>query len=290
MVSVFKGIFYSSVEMKKLKEQDETFEEWKRGFLAVVQGGNHVEKLQQCFVALPSCSAQFSDDADEAAKTNRGTFILKTLHNSNELCVREFLFSQGEAEDVVCALKTQGYFTPYFLRDIQAVRCMVQNKCTFPRPGKGRAKEENDTLDSALTALNSYVAIADPIYIAECFLNDVGDITDPLQRAFELGRELSIVSRIEYEFKSEYKKLSERCNKFAVDILENCSMEPDIRCVLESGSEITRNETLDILHLAVLNDNVQVSVYVPGHHFPSGLIPLVCSTFHMHLKARIAEW
>lgn len=238
--------------------------EWKRKFLSVVEGGNLVDELQECFTSLGSLDSRLRVEDPNAAWSitkqiaeNRGNFILETLHNGHEKCVLELLDNQ---DPDMTSLKNQGYFTSHFLQDFEAVRCMVKNHCTFGEPEIcSRQKDGEDELDQTLTTLNRYMALVNPIYISACFLEKPESVPDPVYRSCELSKELKEVAERYYEFTNEYSALRKRCSEFGVAVLEECrKMEPDIRCVLETGKGKIRNK-LDILYLAIVNEDKTVS-------------------------------
>ena len=275
MFSVVNDLLLTPIKASGAVEDQETLAAWKRRFLTVFEQGDDIAKLQQCLADLPPCSSRF-DASDEHAATNKGNFVLHTLHNSKEKCVLDFLGGRDQGQDTVASLKSLGYFTTSFLRDVRAVRCLVREQCFFGPPdgNSGGGGQGDDDLDEALISLNRYMALADPIYLSTCYLeaDPTEEVVDPIKRSFQLRNELLAVAEKEYEFKREYMKLCERCNNFTVEVLEECrKLEPEIRCVLESaGATGSHNDSLDILHLAILNENKQVrgfpSVFIPKQH------------------------
>ena len=158
---------------------------WKREFLLVVGQGNETESLRRCLETLPSLSSRFNDESDENAETNRGNFILETLHNFNAKKVRRLLSDQSaEKTGVVASLKEEGFFTPFFLADAQAVR-LVRSRCRFELPEKlckADEQQHRDRLDVVLTSLNRYLALANPFYISASFLVGFARTDDPIDK------------------------------------------------------------------------------------------------------------
>lgn len=94
---------------------------------------------------------------------------------------------------------------------------------------------------------------------------DIRSSKDPIIRAFFLNRKLESLVETEYEFKNDYKKLSDGCEEFAVSLLAKCRSMEEIACVMSvpgidqleyvevrGGKEAQK---LSVLNLAIANRN-----------------------------------
>jgi len=97
---------------------------------------------------------------------------------------------------------------------------------------------------------------------------DIRSSKDPIIRAFFLNRKLESLVETEYEFKNDYKKLSDGCEEFAVSLLAKCRSMEEIACVMSvpgidqleyvevrGGKEVQK---LSVLNLAIANRNEKV--------------------------------
>ena len=93
--------------------------------------------------------------------------------------------------------------------------------------------------------LNSYRALASPIYLCMSYLLDdstkeqnVELSNDPMVRAFLLNHKFESLVEAEYEYNSDYKRLSDQCERFAVSLLEKCESVEEISSIMSlSGIE-----------------------------------------------------
>ena len=83
----------------------------------------------------------------------------------------------------------------------------------------------------------------------------------------------------EYEFKSDYKSLSNRCEEFAVSLFQKCRSMEEIGCVMSvpgidkldhvevrGGKE---TQKLSVLNFAIANKNEKVRfIQTPGFRLP----------------------
>ncbi|XP_015750559.1 PREDICTED: short transient receptor potential channel 6-like [Acropora digitifera] len=95
----------------------------------------------------------------------------------------------------------------------------------------------NEKLASTVQHLNTYRGLASPVYIAASFLENLENGPDPVYRVCVLNKELCDEAKQEYEFSTEYKKLSHNCKKFAVALLNKCRTLEEIRCIMETNTE-----------------------------------------------------
>jgi len=134
-------------------------------------------------------------------------------------------------------------------------------------------------LGSSLYRLHSYQALASPVFLCTSYLleksrespdeeRDIRSSKDPIIRAFFLNRKLESLVETEYEFKNDYKKLSDGCEEFAVSLLAKCRSMEEIACVMSvpgidqlefvevrGGKEAKK---LSVLNLAIANRNEKV--------------------------------
>ncbi|XP_041357124.1 short transient receptor potential channel 4-like [Gigantopelta aegis] len=108
---------------------------------------------------------------------------------------------------------------------------------------------EDDSLRHSRSRINAYKALASPSLIAL-------SSKDPILTSFELSRELKTLSRLENEFKVDYEKLAQKCQDFAVDLLEQTRGSRELQIILnhdtsaavanEKGAEKTKLSRLKL--------------------------------------------
>ncbi|XP_048590642.1 short transient receptor potential channel 5 isoform X2 [Nematostella vectensis] len=122
----------------------------------------------------------------------------------------------------------------------------------------------------ALLKINSYKALANPLYISYTYIYDRLQI-HPLFQVFKLNEELLLQAKKDPEFKSEYRELSESCEQFAVDLLDQCRTLNELDVMTDVIKEIDERykksarkyiqvltkdaEELAVLKLAIRNNN-----------------------------------
>uniref|UniRef100_A0A915IYL6 Transient receptor ion channel domain-containing protein n=1 Tax=Romanomermis culicivorax TaxID=13658 RepID=A0A915IYL6_ROMCU len=82
-----------------------------------------------------------------------------------------------------------------------------------------------DSLRLSRSRINAYRALASPSLI--CL-----SARDPILYAFELSWELKRLSTIENEFKTEYQELSQKCQTFAVNLLDQTRGSKELEIIL----------------------------------------------------------
>ena len=110
-------------------------------------------------------------------------------------------------------------------------------------------------LENALMRLNTYKALASPVYLCLSYLippkgapgSLVVEEHDPIYRAIILKKELEEVGQDDYEYKAEYMQLSNECEEFAVRLLSKC------RSLEESASVMDVPDIIDISGVAVIS-------------------------------------
>ncbi|VDD91060.1 unnamed protein product [Enterobius vermicularis] len=134
----------------------------------------------------------------------------------------------------------------------ECIKLFLDKKATIPHPHDVRcsckecvhAKSE-DSLRLSRSRINAYRALASPSWI--CL-----STKDPILYAFELSYELRRLSYIENEFKSEYQELSQRCQKFSVNMLDQVRGSKELEIVLNhttnAWEEVTERKSLRLCH------------------------------------------
>ena len=96
---------------------------------------------------------------------------------------------------------------------------------------------------------------------------------DPMVRAFLLNRKFESLVETEYEFKSDYKRLSNQCEEFAVSLLQKCQSVEEISCIMSvPGVDQLEHvevrgwkeaQKLSVLNFAIANKNEKVrAIYI----------------------------
>uniref|UniRef100_F1KU57 Transient receptor potential-gamma protein n=1 Tax=Ascaris suum TaxID=6253 RepID=F1KU57_ASCSU len=145
----------------------------------------------------------------------------------------------------------------------ECIKLFLDKKATIPHPHDVRccckdclhAKSE-DSLCLSRSRINAYRALASPSLI--CL-----SAKDPILYAFELSYELRRLSYIENEFRSEYQELSQKCQKFSVNMLDQVRGSKELEIVLNhttnAWEEVTQRKSLHLCHqLARLKLAVQL--------------------------------
>lgn len=174
--------------------------------------------------------------------------------------------------DVTKLLLSKGFI----LREPHSRSCQCKECCSL------------GVLLKALSRLNTYQAMSNPTYLSYCFLyanppeysevssEDVDTLRskfDPIYRAFELNGKLEQLAVAEYEFKKEYRALSNQCEEYAVQLLNLCQNMKEIACVMSmtDGREQRWVEEgaadLSVLNFAIKNKNERVSCSSRGSYY-----------------------
>ena len=138
-------------------------------------------------------------------------------------------------------------------------------------------KESMVRLKDSLVKLNTYRALASPLYLSHLFLHQIkhqglrnaeNAASDPLFRSIVLKNKLKELAVSEDEFRDEYRALSAQCENFAIQLLDECRNLEEIAAVmdmpeLEKMEEDVhlrgKEKRLRVLNLAIKNHNVKVS-------------------------------
>lgn len=103
----------------------------------------------------------------------------------------------------------------------------------------------DDILRHSRSRINAYRALASPSLI--CLSSK-----DPILTSFELSWELRRLSRLENEFKTDYEKLSKKCQDFAVDLLEQTRGSKELEIVLNHDTSNPSEEQGERMKLSRL--------------------------------------
>lgn len=138
-------------------------------------------------------------------------------------------------------------------------------------------KESMARLKDSLVKLNTYRALASPLYISHLFLHQSKNLglrnaehaaSDPLFRSIVLKKKLKELAVSEDEFRDDYRALSAQCENFAIQLLDECRNLEEIAAVmdmpeLEKMEEEVhlreKEKRLRVLNLAIKHHNVKVS-------------------------------
>ena len=142
---------------------------------------------------------------------------------------------------------------------------------------EGSEKESMYRLKDSLVKLNTYRALASPLYISHLFLHQIKHqglrnaehaATDPLFRSLVLKKKLKELAASEDEFRDDYRALSAQCENFAIQLLDECRNLEEITAVMDMP-ELEKMEDdvhlrgkekrLRVLNLALKHHNTKVS-------------------------------
>ena len=142
---------------------------------------------------------------------------------------------------------------------------------------EGSEKESMYRLKDSLVTLNTYRALASPLYISHLFLHQIKHqslrnaehaASDPLFRSIVLKKKLKELAVSEDEFRDDYRALSAQCENFAIQLLDECRNLEEIAAVMDMP-ELEKMEDdvhlrgkekrLRVLNLAIKHHNVKVS-------------------------------
>ncbi|VDL77072.1 unnamed protein product [Nippostrongylus brasiliensis] len=177
----------------------------------------HLEKIDKF-----SPETQGVEINEHSAFTPDITPIILAAHKDNYECIKLFLDKKGTVphpHDVHCCC----------------------HDCEHAR--------EEDSLRLSRSRINAYRALASPSLI--CL-----SAKDPILYAFELSWELRRLSYIENEFRNEYQELSQKCQKFSVNMLDQVRGSKELEIVLNhtttAWEEVTTRGTPTTEQLARL--------------------------------------
>ena len=179
----------------------------------------------------------------------------------------------------------RSYISPLMLAAqndcLEIVQLLLEKGYVIEEPHKKSRKCEKcesqlgKGIDRSIYRLHSYRALASPVYLCLFFLlkdstedQNIKLSKDPMVRAFLLNQEFESLVKTEYEFKSDYKRLSNQCEEFAVSLLQQCvSMEEISRIMHVPGIEQLEHvevrrgkeaQKLSVLNFAIANKKEKV--------------------------------
>ena len=135
-------------------------------------------------------------------------------------------------------------------------------------------QQKEKRLENALMRLNSYKALASPVYLCLSYLIHSTEATnssdvashDPIYKAIVLKRELEILADEDYEYGYEFKELSRECEEFAVSLLSKCRNLEESASVMDLPGIQTKGvavknikgQYLNVINFAIKNRNKKV--------------------------------
>ncbi|KAK3735711.1 hypothetical protein QZH41_010145 [Actinostola sp. cb2023] len=175
------------------------------------------------------------DDIDSPKAINEETsYFLEAVQRGDFETVKEFIVgklvdinsidadAQNENFEITKFLMKEGYK----IEEPHAKYCDC-SECTCRALGR---------LGCYLNNLNIYRALVSPVYISLVFLlqdhTSPSTKTDPVYRALVIKREILNHAEIEYEFREDYLQLAEKCEDFAVALLDQCRNLEEISIVM----------------------------------------------------------
>lgn len=240
----------SSNDVLDVAMPEYAFDESENQFLEAVRRGD-VEQVETYFAKLKS-KATAATEEDDGKESRLGGFAL-------------VLAAQNDNYEIVKLLLARGYT----IDEPHARSC----ECKDCKSMGGLIK--------TLTRLNTYRALASPVYLSLSYL--VGDLkedteeklskavtnNDPIYRAFVLNGKFEKMAQKEYEFEKDYHLLSRRCEEYAVALLNLCRNMSEIECVMTmpvvKGMHHVLVKTsnkdakkLSVLNFAIKNKNEKV--------------------------------
>ena len=108
-----------------------------------------------------------------------------------------------------------------------------------------KGKSADDSLNHSRSRINAYRALSSPSLIAL-------SSKDPILTAFELSWELKRLSRLENEFKTDYERLANQCQDFAVDLLDQTRGSKELEIILNHDPDGPIGDSGERMNLARL--------------------------------------
>ncbi|GMS89249.1 hypothetical protein PENTCL1PPCAC_11424, partial [Pristionchus entomophagus] len=134
--------------------------------------------------------------------------------------------------------------------NFECYKLLYDKKATIPRPHDINCDcedceiaREDDSLRLSRARLNAYRALTSPSHI--CL-----HASDPILYAFELSWELRRLSYIENEFRQEYQELSQKCQKFSVQMLDQVRGSKELEIILNYNTKTWEEVTTKSHHLS----------------------------------------
>ena len=206
---------------------------------------------------------ELSNQQDSATSSHRNGFSGFSKKPYRSYISPLMLAAQNDCPEIVQLFLEKGY-------KIEEPQ-MHKQSCT----GEECESLLGNRIGRSIYRLHSYRALASPIYLCISYLLDdsteeqnIKSSKDPMVRAFLLNQKFESLVETEYEFKSDYKMLSNQCEEFAVSLLQKCqSMEEISRIMSVPGIEQLEHvevrggkeaQKLSVLNFAIANKNEKV--------------------------------
>ena len=179
-----------------------------------------------------------------------GNALFSAVIEGSRECVELFLDSRFfNTGDIGPTDRSEGFFmTPLMLavrlEDHDIIQYMVSKGYEIDHPedcAQGNQSGENQEEVQFLLHINTYRALANPLYMAYSYLYN-SESKHPILRAFTLHEALDHKARVDHEFKRDYKELAEGCEKFAVSLLEQCRTVDEIKILTDIRPDIVTHE------------------------------------------------
>ena len=178
-----------------------------------------------------------------------GNALFTAVIEGSRECVELFLDGRFfGAGDIGPTDQREGFFmSPLMLAvrlgDYDIIQYMVFKGFQIELPNNS-AQEHQDGKNQEemefLLHINSYRALANPLYMAYSYLYNP-ESEHPIFRAFSLHEVLDHKAIIDHEFKKDYKQLAEGCEEFAVSLLEQCTTMGEIKILTDICPDIDEN-------------------------------------------------
>ncbi|KAF8359702.1 trp-2, partial [Pristionchus pacificus] len=153
--------------------------------------------------------------------------------------------------------------------NFECYKLLYDKKATIPRPHDINCDcedceiaREDDSLRLSRARLNAYRALTSPSHI--CL-----HASDPILYAFELSWELRRLSYIENEFRQEYQELSQKCQKFSVQMLDQVRGAKELEIILNYNTKTWEEVTTKSHHLSETLARLKLAVKMRQKKFVS---------------------
>ena len=172
-----------------------------------------------------------------------GNALFSAVIEGSKECVELFLdkrFFNRSKGDIGPTDRQEGFFmSPLMLavqlKDHDIIQYMLVNGFGIDHPEDCQAHDqpgENQEEMQFLLHINSYRALANPLYMAYSYLYNP-ESEHPIYTAFTMHETLDRKAIVDHEFKRDYKALSEGCEEFAVSLLEQCRTMDEIKILTD---------------------------------------------------------
>lgn len=201
-------------------------------------------------------------------KADIGSALYQAVRNNSLQCVRTLVaYDSSHRKNSAAKTLERGaettsrrggsgkfdeFLTPLVLavlnENYEIVEFLVSKGYKVEDPHMQKAQDEKESmvrLRDSLVKLNTYRALASPLYISHTFLHEMRErkdlgkkstghiASDPLFRSFVLKRKLKELAGSENEFRDDYHALSAQAENFAVGLLNECRNLEEIAAVMD---------------------------------------------------------